>query len=69
MINNFNTQENAQLKICELLDNLKTVDECGRMSQVIDSYEEKFPEDKTFIKEVRNILSDITFKIYLKKRS
>lgn len=65
----FTPQENAQLKICDLLDNLKTVDECGRMSKVIDLHEEKFPKDKTFIKEVRNILSDITFKIYLKRRS
>lgn len=65
----FTPKEQSQLKICDLLDDLKTVDECGRMSKVIDLHDEKWPHDKTFIKEVRNLLSDITFKIYLKKRS
>ena len=65
----FTPKEQSQLKICDLLENLKTVDECGRMSKVIDSHDEKWPHDKKFLKEVRNLLSDITFKIYLKRRS
>lgn len=61
------TKIKATKKVNQILENLKTVDDCGAASKVIDFYEKDFSEEKDFIKNCRNFLCDRTFEIYLKK--
>lgn len=61
------TKIRATKKVNQILENLKTVDDCGAASKVIDFYEKDFSEEKGFIKNCRNFLCDRTFEIYLKK--
>ncbi len=61
------TKIRATKKVNQILENLKTVDDCGAASKVIDFYEKDFSEEKDFIKNCRNFLCDRTFEIYLKK--
>jgi hypothetical protein len=49
-------------KVLEILDNLKTMDDCGRASKVIDSFEKI--GSKQLTKEYRNELCDRTFEMY-----
>lgn len=52
----------AENKVLEILDNLKTMDDCGRASKVIDAFEKI--GDKQLIKDYRNELCDRTFELY-----
>jgi hypothetical protein len=61
------TKIRATKKVNQILENLKTVDDCGAASKVLDFYEKDFSEEKDFIKNCRNFLCDRTFEIYLKK--
>ena len=61
------TKIRATKKVNQILENLKTVDDCGAASKVLDFYEKDFSEEKDFIKHCRNFLCDRTFEIYLKK--
>jgi hypothetical protein len=61
------TKIRATKKVNQILENLKTVDDCGAASKVIDFYEKDFSDEKDFIKYCRNFLCDKTFELYLKK--
>ena len=65
------TQIMAQNKINEIIDGLVdnakedgNLDACGNASDVIDAYETQFPEDREFIRNARNFLSDQTFEAF-----
>jgi len=53
-------------KVNKILDELKTVGECGSASKVIDCYESEFPEEKTFLRESRNFLAYKTVEFFTK---
>jgi len=59
----------ATSKVNEILDSLKTVDDCGAASKVIDFYESEFHNENEFIKDCRNFLCDKTFEIYLNNKT
>ena len=61
------TKIRATEKVNQILENLKTVDDCGAASKVLDFYEKDFSEEKDFIKNCRNFLCDRNYEIYLKK--
>tara|TARA_R110000868_G_C10832475_1_gene759469 strand:+ start:172 stop:369 length:198 start_codon:yes stop_codon:yes gene_type:complete len=61
------TKIRATKKVNQILENLKTVSDCGAASKVIDFYEKEFSNEKNFIKECRNFLCDRTFELYLNK--
>ena len=63
----------SENKILNIISNLKTVEECGRASDVIDYYkasqESKTkvclnPEVNKFISDARNMLSNKTFEVF-----
>ena len=54
----------SQKKVNEIVENIKTMDDCGSASKVIDFYQKGCPEDKEFIYDVRNMLCDKTFDMY-----
>jgi DUF2075 family protein len=52
----------AENKVLEILDNLKTMDDCGRASKVIDAFEKVGSKQTT--KDYRDELCDRTFEMY-----
>jgi hypothetical protein len=54
-------------RIMEMISLLRTVKECGIASTYIDKFEEKYPKADC-IGQLRNILSDLTFKLYQKNK-
>ncbi len=60
------TKIRATKKVNQILENLKTVDDCGAASKVIDFYEKDFSEEKTFLRESRNFLADKTVELFTK---
>ena len=60
-----NPKESGAEKVRDILTNdLKTMDDTRKGSNVIDAYEEQFPSEIEFIYEMRNLLCDRTFAIY-----
>jgi hypothetical protein len=53
----------AQNLINEILDNLETLDSCGKASDVIDNYSEQWP-DSEMTQDFRERLCDKTFEVY-----
>ena len=53
----------AENKVCDVIDNIKTMDDCGRASKVIDAFEE-ITGDKETVKGFRDYLCDKTFETY-----
>jgi hypothetical protein len=53
----------AENKVCDVIDNIKTMDDCGRASKVIDAFE-SMSKDKKVIQAFRNYLCDKTFETY-----
>lgn len=53
----------AENKVCDVIDNIKTMDDCGRASKVIDAFEEMVG-DKETVKGFRDYLCDKTFDTY-----
>ena len=50
-------------KVCDVIDNIETMDDCGRASKVIDAFE-TMSDDKEAIQAFRNYLCDKTFETY-----
>ena len=50
-------------KVCDVIDNIKTMDDCGKVSKVIYAFE-KMSGDKETVKGFRNYLCDKTFEMY-----
>lgn len=55
----------AENKVCDVIDNIKTMDDCGRASKVIDAFED-MSDDKKTIQGFRDYLCDKTFDTYAK---
>jgi hypothetical protein len=55
----------AENKVNEIIDNIQTMDDCGRASKVIDVFE-KESDDRETIKRFREYLCDKTFETYTK---
>lgn len=55
----------AQNKVFNVISNVKTMDDCGNASKVIDSFE-KMVDDKKVVKSFRTYLCDKTFDTYSK---
>lgn len=55
----------AQSKIYKIIESCVTMEDTGNASKVIDSYQSLEPNEKEYIHDVRNLLCDKTFDIYL----
>jgi hypothetical protein len=53
----------AQKLIIDIIENLKTLDQCGSASDVIDAYEKEWT-NKEMTQQFRDILCDKTFEVY-----
>jgi lipoate-protein ligase A len=53
----------AENKVGEVIDNIETMEECGRASKVIDAFE-KVCDDRETVKRFREYLCDKTFETY-----
>ena len=56
----------AENKVCDVIDNIKTMGECGKASKVIDAFED-ISDDKKTTQGFRDYLCDKTFYLYNKK--
>jgi hypothetical protein len=56
----------ATNRINQLIGNITTIEECGLINTVIDSYKKYCPDDKKIIQEMRETLSEKTFEMFLK---
>jgi len=57
-----------QSKIYDIIEGCETMEDTGNASKVIDSYQSDKPEEKEFLYDVRNLLCDKTFDIFLDGR-
>ena len=56
-------------KVREIITNeIHTMNDTANGAKVINEYEEKYPEEKEFIYEMRNLLCSTTFKVYAETR-
>lgn len=53
----------AENKVLSVIDSIETMDDCGRASKVIDSFEQMV-DDKETVHRFRNYLCDKTFETY-----
>lgn len=58
------TNAKIQAQIVSIVENCSTMDDAKRAGIVIDNYQVNQPKEKEFIQDVRDLLCDITFRIY-----
>ena len=60
--------DSAMEKVSAIINNtIHTMIDTRNAAIVLDVFQERFPEEKGFIQDMRNLLCDITFKVYANK--
>jgi len=53
--------------VYDRIESCSSMDDMGNITKVVDEFEKSQPEEKEIIKDMRNLVCDLTFQFYLEK--
>ena len=53
--------------VYDLIEQCQSIDEMGKITEVVDSLEESQPEEREIIQDMRNLVCDLTFRFYFER--
>ena len=54
-------------KVYGLIFECESIDDMGHIAKVVDEFEKSQPEEREIIKDMRNIVCDMTFQFYFER--